>query len=49
MAGVWFVRRVEENVSERDVCAIEKLSQVAVTVEEILEVENGRIAHWITG
>jgi len=49
MSCIWFVGRVEENVSERDVCTIEELSKVAITVKEILKVENRRIAHWVTG
>jgi hypothetical protein len=37
---VWFVGRVEENVSERDVCTIEKLSKVAIT-------ENSASGYWL--
>lgn len=49
MSGVCFLGRVDEDVGEGDVCAVEGLSEVAVAVEEIFEMEDGGVAHGVAG
>jgi len=47
MSRVGFLGWVDEDIGEGDVSAVEELTQVAVSIEEVFKMEYGRVSHGI--